>query len=105
MFDSLIGATMSGPSDSLSSRHILFASRLGREIRRLREAAGASQADLARLLGWETQVISRLENGRGVVSVYHLVLIADALRKPEPNHPAVLLADMLLPPADTLTAP
>ena len=58
-----------------------------------------------RLLGWETQVISRLENGRGVVSAYHLVLIADALRKSEPNHPAVLLADMLLPPADTPTAP
>jgi DNA-binding transcriptional regulator YiaG len=95
----LVGATMSGPSDSLSSRHILFASRLGREIRRLREAAGISQAELARLLGWGTQVISRLESGRGVVSAYHLVLIADVLSKSEPDHPAVLLAGMLLPPA------
>jgi transcriptional regulator with XRE-family HTH domain len=83
----------------------MFASRLGREIKRLREATGASQTELAGLLGWAPQVISRLENGRGVVSAYHLALISEALRKPEPNHPAVLLADMLLPPSAVPTAP
>jgi hypothetical protein len=39
------------------------------------------------------------------VSAYHLALIADALRKPGPNHPAVLLADMLLPPSAVPTKP
>jgi DNA-binding XRE family transcriptional regulator len=103
--DTDIGATMSDPVDSPSAKHIIFASRLGREMQRLREAAGVSQAELARSLGWETQVISRLETGRGTMRAFHLVLIADALRKPEPNHPAVLLADMLLPSTAAPTKP
>ena len=52
---------------------------IGRQVRRLREAAGLKSADLASALGVDPSAVSNLENGRRSVKAYELGVIADFL--------------------------
>ena len=52
---------------------------IGRQIRRLREAAGLKAADLAGALGVDASAVSNLEHGRRSVKAYELGAIAEFL--------------------------
>ena len=69
-------------------------------LRRVREARGMSQAELARLataygVPMRQQTVTRIENGRQSVTLDHAGALAMALGRP--------LVDMLQPPEDTFT--
>lgn len=53
--------------------------RLGLRVRRLREAMGLSQEDLAERTGLHAKYVSRVENGAANPSLAVLVAIAEAL--------------------------
>ena len=51
----------------------------GKQLKKIREARGYSQEDLAELVGLEYQTISRIETGFYFTSYENLAKIADAL--------------------------
>ncbi|GAA1190137.1 helix-turn-helix transcriptional regulator [Streptomyces hebeiensis] len=53
--------------------------RLGDELRRLRQKAGLTSDDLARLLGWHQSKVSRIETGVSGVKDEDLAALLDAL--------------------------
>jgi len=59
-----------------------FLRSLGTQVRRLREGAGQSIRDLARLAEISPRFLSELEAGRGNISVARLAGIAAALKQP-----------------------
>lgn len=64
-----------------------FLKQLGKNVARLREAAGLSQTELALRCDKDRQSLNRLEKGRINPSVYYLSQIAEELK--------VSLKDML----------
>jgi transcriptional regulator with XRE-family HTH domain len=55
--------------------------RLGKEIKRVREAANLKQADLAKLLGLKAyQTVGMYENGTVYIPVYYVVKISHLLK-------------------------
>jgi transcriptional regulator with XRE-family HTH domain len=59
--------------------YALFMKEFGERLRMLREKAGLSQRELARLAGIEAMQISRYERGVGYPAVETLIAIAQAL--------------------------
>ena len=59
-----------------------FQKKLGKQIAKLRQAAGMTQDDLAERCGKEKQNISRIETGRTNPTAYSLVEIAASLEVP-----------------------
>jgi len=57
-----------------------FLQQLGKNITRLREAAGLSQTELALRCDKDRQSLNRLERGRINPSIYYLLQIADELK-------------------------
>lgn len=55
---------------------------IGQRIAEIRRAAGMSQGAVAKSVGTTYQVISSIENGRGVPSLARIAAIADALSVP-----------------------
>lgn len=55
---------------------------IGQRIAEIRRAAGMSQGTVAKAVGTTYQVISHIENGRGVPSLARIAAIADALSVP-----------------------
>lgn len=55
--------------------------RVGENIRRGREGAGLTQAELAEIIGLEPRTVQRLEAG-SAVSLQSAVAVAEALRTP-----------------------
>jgi putative transcriptional regulator len=65
-------------ADSMERKAALL-KRLGKNIKRIREEKGKSQADLAYSIGKEQQSIQRLEAGNINPSYYYLCEIAEGL--------------------------
>ena len=59
-----------------------FQKKLGKNIARIREEAGISQAELALRCDKDKQSLNRLEKGRINPSVYYLLEIARELKVP-----------------------
>jgi len=57
----------------------IFKKELGKQIAKLRENKGLTQAELSALINRDFQSISRIENGRVNASAYILMQIANAL--------------------------
>lgn len=74
-----------------------FLARMGAEIRSLREASEMPQQAVADLFGWQRDAISKIENGRTNLSLYDYLRLMIFLRDTQPDHPAVTLADHLIP--------
>ena len=68
-------------ADEIHSRRAVDTDReIGLNIRRLRRAAGLSQAELANSLGLSYQQVQKYETGANRISVSRLMQIADALK-------------------------
>jgi transcriptional regulator with XRE-family HTH domain len=70
-----MGATDSTPHDLNQVE-----ANIGRRLRELRRHGGLTQADLSRLTGISTGVLSRLESGERVPTLRHLLALARAHR-------------------------
>jgi len=55
---------------------------LGNKIKAARIIAGLKQVDLAKIIGYERQAISRMENGKRKIDLSEIKLIANATNKP-----------------------
>ena len=56
------------------------AQRLGRELRRLRDAVGKTQAEVAKYVGTPSTTISKIETGERNAPIPHLKLMLSAIR-------------------------
>ena len=75
----------------------IFRRQVGTELRRLREAYGLSQAAVAGAFGWQRDAMSKIERGDSLLGMYEYLRLLAYYRERVPNHPAVALADLLLP--------
>nr|WSZ94831.1 helix-turn-helix domain-containing protein [Streptomyces sp. NBC_00857] len=66
--------------------------RLGDELRKLRQSAGLTSGDTARLLGWHQSKVSRIETGASGVKDEDLAALLDALGISDPQLRALLSA-------------
>lgn len=64
--------------------------RLGEELRRLRQRAGLTSGETARLLGWHQSKVSRIETGVSGVKNEDLAALLDALGIADPQLRALL---------------
>ncbi len=66
------------------------AQRLGRELKRLRDAAGKTQAEVAKYVGTPSTTISKIENGERNAPIPHLKLMLQ-LYQVDPAHAETLI--------------
>ncbi|GAB2812565.1 helix-turn-helix domain-containing protein [Streptomyces daliensis] len=66
--------------------------KLGSELRRLRDAAGVTSGEAARLVGWHQSKVSRIETGRSGIKPTDLTLLLDAYGVRDPGLRALLAA-------------
>ncbi|HEV2779241.1 MAG TPA: helix-turn-helix transcriptional regulator [Actinophytocola sp.] len=72
--------------DSYGNPEVTIRGRvLGDELRRRREAAGLTKAELARQLRWLPSKVSRMESGRRVASELHTAIYLATCQTPEPD--------------------
>ena len=63
------------PTSLFTKRYRIFRE----ELAKAREAAGLSQEQLAKRVGWDRTYVSKIENGVRRVDVVELITICDAL--------------------------
>ena len=89
---------LSAVSDAVAERATASAA-IGADIHRLRKRAGLTGTQLAAIFGWGRDAISKLETGKNDTYLYDYLKIVRALQRADPGHPAVALAEMLIPPS------
>jgi DNA-binding XRE family transcriptional regulator len=70
---------------------------VGQDIRQHREIAGVSQEDLAKVLGWTKDSVSKVERGVFDIRLTDYMLLMNHLRDTDPAHPSILLGNRFLP--------
>lgn len=81
----------------LDPRRLEFLTRLGAELRELREASGVPQQTIADLFGWQRDAVAKLENGTNQIQLYDYLRLMRSFAELAPEHPALPLADQLIP--------
>lgn len=79
-----------------NARRDVFHEAIGADLRKHREAAELRQEDLADIVGWNKDAISKAERGQFPIKLYDYLVLMRFLRDTDPTHPAVALAERVL---------
>jgi transcriptional regulator with XRE-family HTH domain len=87
---------IAGDIAMVNSSEDVFLTRVGNDLRTLREAGGLSQQAVADLFGWQRDAISKVERGERNLTVYDYLRLLRFFRDVAPDHPALALAERYL---------
>lgn len=79
------------------ARYAIALRAIGADIRQHREAAGISLERAGEQIGWAKDSMSKMERGMLRISLVDYLYLMRILKDTDPTHPAMALADRLLP--------